>query len=50
MEIVEMMWRVVFVDGKMDDHEHYIMSKLKNLLRISHKDLIDAKLKITRST
>jgi uncharacterized tellurite resistance protein B-like protein len=48
MEIVEMMWRVVFVDGKMDDHEHYIMNKLKNLLRISHKDLIDAKLKVSR--
>jgi uncharacterized tellurite resistance protein B-like protein len=50
MEIVELMWRIVFVDGKMDDHEHYIMSKLKNLLRISHKDLIDAKLRVSRST
>ena len=50
MEIVELMWRIVYVDGKMDDHEHYIMNKLKNLLRISHKDLIDAKLKVSRST
>ena len=50
MEMVELMWRIVYVDGKMDDHEHYIMSKLKNLLRISHKDLIDAKLKVSRST
>ena len=49
MEIVELMWRIVYVDGKMDDHEHYIMNKLKNLLRISHKDLIDAKLKVSRS-
>ena len=50
MEMVELMWRIVYVDGRMDDHEHYIMSKLKNLLRISHKDLIDAKLKVSRST
>ena len=49
MEIVELMWRIVYVDGKMDDYEHYMMSKLKNLLRISHKDLIDAKLKVLRS-
>ncbi len=46
MEIVELMWRVVYVDGKMDEHEHYLMSKLKNLLRISQKDLIDAKRKV----
>jgi len=49
MEIVEMMWRIVYVDGKMDDYEHYLMNKLKNLLRISHKDLIDAKLRVLRS-
>lgn len=49
MEIVELMWRVVYVDGKMNDYEHYLMGKLKNLLRISHKDLIDAKLKVSRS-
>ena len=49
MEIVELMWRIVYVDGKMDDYEHYLMNKLKNLLRISHKDLIDAKLKVLHS-
>lgn len=49
MEIVELMWRVVYVDGKMNDYEHYLMGKLKNLLRISHKDLIEAKLKVSRS-
>jgi uncharacterized tellurite resistance protein B-like protein len=50
MEIVELMWRIVYVDGKMNDYEHYLMGKLKNLLRISHKDLIDTKLKVSRST
>jgi len=50
MEIVELMWRIVYVDGKMDDYEHYLMNKIKNLLRISHKDLIDAKLKVLHSS
>jgi len=46
IEIVETLWRIVYVDGKMDQYEHYLMNKLKNLLRISHSQLIDAKLKV----
>ena len=46
IEIVETLWRVVYVDGKMDQYEHYLMNKLKNLLRLSQKQLIDAKLKV----
>jgi uncharacterized tellurite resistance protein B-like protein len=46
MELVEMLWRIVYVDGKMDDYEHYLMNKLKNLLRLSHDQLISAKRKV----
>jgi len=49
IEIVETLWRIVYVDGKMDQYEHYLMNKLKNLLRISHSQLIDAKLKVKHS-
>jgi uncharacterized tellurite resistance protein B-like protein len=49
IEIVETLWQIVFVDGRMDDHEHYLMNKLKNLLRLEHRQLIDAKLKVTRA-
>ncbi len=45
IEIIETLWHMVFVDGKMDRHEHYLMSKLKNLLHLSQSQLIDAKLK-----
>jgi uncharacterized tellurite resistance protein B-like protein len=45
-KLMERLWRIVFVDGKMDEHEHYLMNKLSNLLRLSHKQLIDAKLKV----
>ena len=50
IEIIEILWRMVFVDGKMDRYEHYLMNKLKNLLRLSHDQLIAAKLKILHST
>jgi len=44
--IIETLWQVVFVDGKMDKYEDYLMHKMVKLLRLSHKELIDAKLKI----
>ncbi|UCD80998.1 MAG: TerB family tellurite resistance protein [Desulfobacterales bacterium] len=46
MEIIEILWRMVFVDGKMDRYEHYLMNKVKNLLRLSHDQLIGVKLKV----
>ena len=49
IEIIETLWQMVYVDGKMDEYEHYLMGKLKNLLRLSHDQLIDAKLKVLKS-
>jgi uncharacterized tellurite resistance protein B-like protein len=49
IEVVETLWEIVYVDGKMDRYEHYLMNKLKNLLRLSHDQLIDAKLKVKYS-
>jgi len=49
IEIIETLWQMVFVDGKMDRYEHYLMNKLKNLLRLSHDQLINAKLKVLHS-
>ncbi len=44
--LVELLWRLVYADGKMDEHENYFMHKLAKLLRLTHRDLIDAKLKV----
>ena len=46
IEILEMLWQIVYVDKKMDEHENYLMHKVGNILRLSHRDLIDAKLKV----
>ncbi|MGD8701281.1 MAG: TerB family tellurite resistance protein [Desulfosarcina sp.] len=45
-KLIERLWQIVYVDGKMDQYEHYLMNKLSRLLRLSHKQLIDAKLKV----
>ncbi len=50
VEIIEMAWRIVYVDGKLDKHEDYLMHKLSKLLHISHKQFIDAKLKAKRQS
>lgn len=50
IEIIETLWQMVYVDGKMDQYEHYLMNKLKNLLRLSHDQLINAKLKVLHSS
>jgi uncharacterized tellurite resistance protein B-like protein len=46
IELIERLWQIVFVDGKMDKYEHYLMNRLSKLLRLSHKQLIDAKMKV----
>ena len=46
IEIMETLWRIVYVDGKLDKYEDYLMHKMELLLRLSHRQLIDAKKKI----
>ena len=46
MNIVEMVWKIAYADGFLDKHEDYLVHKLANLLRLTHKQLIDVKLKI----
>lgn len=45
-QVMETVWRVAYMDGKLDKHEDYLMHKLANLLRLTHKELIDAKVKV----
>ena len=49
LEIIETVWKVVYADGRLDKHEDYLVHKLAKLLRLSHKELIDAKLKVIHS-
>lgn len=49
LQVIETIWEVAYSDGKLDQHEDYLVHKVASLLRLSHKQLIDAKLKILHS-
>lgn len=44
MRLMEHIWMVILSDGTLDQFEDYIARKLKPLLRLDHKEWIDAKL------
>jgi uncharacterized tellurite resistance protein B-like protein len=46
MKVIETVWQVIYTDGILDKHEDYLVHKLAKLLRLSHKHLIDAKLRV----
>ena len=48
IEIIHTLWQIVYVDGKMDKYEHHLMHTLSTLLRLTHQQLIDAKLSVIR--
>ncbi|MBW1861511.1 MAG: TerB family tellurite resistance protein [Deltaproteobacteria bacterium] len=45
--IIEMVWKLAYTDGKLGKHEDYLVHKLAKLLRLTHKQLIAAKLKVS---
>lgn len=46
LRVVELLWRIVYADGVLDGHEDYLVHKLAKLLRLQHKQLIAAKLRV----
>lgn len=46
IRIIESLWEIVYTDGRLEKHEDYLAHKLANLLRLTHKQLIEAKLKV----
>jgi uncharacterized tellurite resistance protein B-like protein len=46
--IIQLLWKIVYADGTLDKHERYLVHKLSKLLRLSHEELIEAKLKVIR--
>ena len=43
--VLEAVWRIIHSDGQLEKHEDHFARKLTHLLRLTHKDMIDAKLK-----
>ncbi len=49
VRIMETVWKVIYADGLLEKHEDYLVHSLAKLLRLSHRQLIDAKLKAKES-
>jgi uncharacterized tellurite resistance protein B-like protein len=47
VKILEYAWKVIYADGRLDQYEDYLVHKIANLLRLSHEQLIKAKLKVS---
>ena len=43
--VLEAVWRIIHIDGQLEKHEDHFARKLTHLLRLNHKEMIDAKLK-----
>jgi len=46
IEIIEMVWRVIYTDNHLDGHEDRLVHSFARLLRLDHSEMIAAKLKI----
>ncbi len=44
LAVLESVWRVIHIDGRLEGHEDHFAHKLANLLRLTHKELIEAKI------
>lgn len=46
IKILENIWKIIYADEILDTYEDYLAHKIANLLRLSHKTLIDTKMKV----
>lgn len=46
IKVIEHLWEVAFADSIIDKHEEYMVRKIADLIYVSHKDFIDAKLRV----
>jgi uncharacterized tellurite resistance protein B-like protein len=46
IRVIELVWKVIYADGRLDGHEDHLVHGLANLLRLSHSQLIKAKLTV----
>ena len=46
LDVMEGLWRVIYADGELDKYEDAFARQMAQLLRLSHKDVIDRKIKV----
>jgi uncharacterized tellurite resistance protein B-like protein len=48
IKVIEQLWDVAFADAILDKHEEYMVRKIAGLIHVSHKDFIEAKLRVKK--
>ena len=48
-QIIEAIWQLVYADGRLDHYEEALMRQLGSLIGLSHRQLIEAKLKVAKA-
>lgn len=48
-KIIEALWQLVYADGRLDCYEDALMRQLGALIGVSHRQLIEAKLRVAKS-
>ena len=46
MQVMEMLWSVIYADDTLADYEDHLVHTLAKLLDIDHRDMINAKVKV----
>lgn len=46
LEMMEALWRIIYADGVLDKYEDYLVRQLATLLRLSHPEMIETKVKV----
>ena len=46
LQVVRTLWRIVYADGVFDKYEDFLMRRLVTLLRLSHRQMIEAKVRV----
>jgi len=46
LQVIETVWEIIYIDGHLAAHEDIFAHQLANLLRLSHKELITAKMRV----
>ena len=47
--IIEAIWQLVYADGRLDQYEEALMRQLGSLIGLSHRQLIEAKLRVAKA-
>jgi uncharacterized tellurite resistance protein B-like protein len=49
VQVVEMLWRVAYADGRLDPYEEALVRKIADLIHVPHRDFIQTKHRVAQA-